>query len=369
MNNKNGRLLSLDALRGFDMSFIMGGELVLISLANMFPGTFMQCVGEQMGHSAWDGFTFYDLIFPLFLFLAGLSFPFSMAKQLSLGRTRTEISLKVVRRGLLLVLLGVVYNGLLQLDFDNLRYASVLGRIGLAWMFAALFYIWLERRLLVLLSAVILLGYWALLALAVAPDAPDGVSSLSMGGSFVGYVDRLLLPGALHDGVHDPEGLLSTLPAIVTALLGIFTGVFVRSQRVAGGYRKVAVMSVAAVVLLAVGYLWDIVLPINKNLWSSSFVCCAAGWSLLLFALFYLVIDVVGWHRWAFPLRVIGMNSITIYLAQQFLDFSKPVGTVFGGILGKLPEEWYALGYWCCYMLVCWGLLYFLYRKKVFLKV
>lgn len=367
MKEKNGRLLSLDVLRGFDMSFIMGGEVVLICLASLFPG--LEFLGEQMGHSRWEGFTFYDLIFPLFLFLAGISFPFSMAKQLSLGKSKESISLKVLKRGMLLVLLGGVYNGLLQFDFETLRYASVLGRIGLAWMFASLLYIWLKRKWLVLLSAVILLGYWVLLAFVVAPDAPDGASSLSMEGCIVGYVDRCLLPGTLHDGIHDPEGLLSTLPAIVTALLGIFTGEFVRSKSVVNEYKKVVVMFAAAMVLLVAGYLWNMVFPINKNLWSSSFVCCAGGWSLLLFALFYLVVDVIGWSKWAFPWRVIGMNSITIYLAQQFLDFSKPVNTLFGGILKLLPEDYYALGWWCCYMFVCWCLLYFLYRNKVFLKV
>ncbi len=368
MKEKNGRLLSLDVLRGFDMSFIMGGEVVLICLASLFPG--LEFLGEQMLHSQWDGFTFYDLIFPLFLFLAGISFPFSMAKQLSNGKSKGSISLKVVKRGLILVLLGVVYNGLLQFDFETLRYASVLGRIGVAWMLASLLYIWLKRKwLLILLSAVILLGYWALLALVVAPDAPAGASSFSIDGSIVGYVDRCMLPGALYNDIHDPEGLLSTLPAIVTALLGIFTGEFVRSKSIANEYKKVAVMLGASVALLLVAYLWNTVFPINKNLWSSSFVCCAGGWSLLLFALFYLVVDVVGWSKWALPLRVIGMNSITIYLAQQFLDFSKPVNTLFGGVLKLLPEDYYALGWWCCYMLVCWCLLYFLYRKKVFLKV
>lgn len=368
MKEKKGRLLSLDVLRGFDMSFIMGGEVVLICLASLFPG--LEFIGGQMQHSQWDGFTFYDLIFPLFLFLAGISFPFSMAKQLSNGKSKGRISLKVVKRGLILVLLGVVYNGLLQFDFETLRYASVLGRIGVAWMLASLLYIWLKRKwLLILLSAVLLLGYWALLALVVAPDAPAGASSFSVDGSIVGYVDRCMLPGALYNDIHDPEGLLSTLPAIVTALLGIFTGEFVRSKSIANEYKKVAVMLGASVALLLVAYLWNTVFPINKNLWSSSFVCCAGGWSLLLFAVFHLIVDVVGWSKWAFPFRVIGMNSITIYLARQFVDFSKPVDTLFGGLLELLPEDYYALGWWCCYMLVCWCLLYFLYRKKVFLKV
>lgn len=369
MKKEKGRLLSLDTLRGFDMSFIMGGELVIISIASIFPESVFSVVAEQMRHTAWDGFTFYDLIFPLFLFLAGVSFPFSLSKQLSQGKSKRDISLRVIKRGVTLFFLGVVYNGLLQFDFANLRYASVLGRIGLAWMFASLLYVWLKRSHLLIFSLTTLLGYWAVSALVLAPDAAAETSSLSINGSLAGYIDRNFLPGVLHDGIHDPEGLLSTLPAIVTALAGIFTGEFIRSRNIENGYKKVAIMLLAALTLLAIGYIWDIVLPINKNLWSSSFVCCTSGWSLLLFSLFYLVIDVIGFRKWTIPLRVIGMNSITIYLAQQFIDFNKPVNTIFGGLIKLLPDDFYTLGYWCSYFLVCWILLYFLYRKKIFLKV
>lgn len=368
MKESNKRLMSLDALRGFDMFFIMGGEALVLSVAAMFPGAVADTMAEQMGHKAWHGLAFYDIIFPLFLFLAGLSLPFSMAKQSSMGYSRWKMTRKFLRRGFMLVFLGVLYNGLLQFDFDNLRYASVLGRIGLAWMLASLSYLWLGKRWSAVLAVVILLGYWALLSLVPAPDAPAGASPFSMEGCLVGYVDRLLLPGVLHSGIHDPEGILSTLPAIVTALLGIFTGDYVRSSK-CSGYRKVAVMFAAAIGLLAVGYLWDILFPLNKNLWTSSFVCCAAGWSLALFALFYLVVDVLEWRRWSLFFRVIGVNSITIYLAQQFFDFYRPVNSFFGGLLSLLPGEFYAIGYWACYIIVCWLLLYFLYRQKIFLKV
>ena len=367
MNEKNRRLLSLDALRGFDMFFIMGGGALLLSVSSFFPENVSAFIAEQMGHKEWHGFAFYDLIFPLFLFLAGLSLPFSLSKQLSLGKNRLNISLKIVRRAVLLVFLGVLYNGLLNFDFENLRYASVLGRIGLAWAIAALIYLWAGKRVSVVVSVVVLLGYWALLALVKAPDALPEVAVYSMEGSIVGYVDRLYLPGVLHLGVHDPEGLLSTLPAVVTAMAGIFTGDFVRQKRVKE-YSKVGIMLLVSLLLLAVGYLWGMVFPINKNLWTSSFVLYAAGWSLLLFALFYLVIDVVGLKRWSFFFRVIGMNSITIYLLQQFLDFHKPVQTLFGGFLSLFPEQYYPSLYWCCYVLICWLLLYFLYRKSVFLK-
>ena len=362
------RLQSLDALRGFDMFFIMGGGSLLLALAAFLPDGMHAVVSEQLGHKAWHGFAFYDLIFPLFLFLAGVSFPFSLHKQLSVGKDRAAISLKCIKRGFMLILLGVLYNGLLQFDFENLRYASVLGRIGSAWMIASLLYLWLGRRIALFVSVALLLGYWALLALVAAPDAPVGVSCFSMEGCIVGYVDRLMLPGRLHLGVHDPEGLLSPLPAVVTAMLGIFTGEYVRTGSMSG-YRKAFSMAVAAVALLAVGYLWDNLFPVNKNLWTSSFVCCAAGWSLLLFALFYLLVDVLGWRCWTFFFRVIGMNSIAIYIAQQFLDFYKPVETLFGGVLNMLPQSFYSSAYWLSYVFVCWIFLYILYRKKIFLKV
>jgi predicted acyltransferase len=365
---ENKRLLSLDALRGFDMFFIMGGGSLVLALSAFMPDGVATAIAGQVGHKAWHGFAFYDLIFPLFLFLAGLSFPFSLSKQYSADKSKFSILWKIVRRGFLLVLLGMLYNGLLQFDFDNMRYASVLGRIGLAWMLAALIYVLTGYKISVILSAVILIGYWILLSLVVAPDAPYGYSTFSMEGSIVGYVDRLLLPGRLHLEIHDPEGLLSTLPAIVTAMSGIFTGEYVRSSS-STVYRKCSVMLVVALLLLLVGYIWDYVFPINKNLWTSSFTCCAAGWSLLLFTLFYFVVDVLGWKGWSFFFRVIGMNSITIYLAQQFIDFYKPIETIFGGLLRLVPGELYPLSFWCCYVLVCWLLLYFLYRNKIFLKV
>ena len=364
---KDNRLFSLDTLRGFDMFFIMGGDALFLTICSLFPGTLLGGWGKQMYHVAWDGFTFYDLIFPLFLFLAGVSFPFSLAKQRTMGKSNIAISKKIVWRGLMLILLGVVYNGLLQFDFVELRYASVLGRIGSAWMFAALLYLWLGRKVVALLSVALLLGYWALLACVPVPGA-EGLSPFSIDGSLVSYVDRLLLPGHLHDGVHDPEGLLSTLPAVVTALLGMFTGEFVRLRSL-GGYKKVACLFAAALVLLLIGWLWSSVFPINKNLWSSSFVCFAGGWSLVLFALFYLVVDVLQWRGWTLFFRVIGLNSITIYLAQQFVDFHKLNTSLFGGVINLVPSSLHSVAYWVCYVAVCWCLLYFLYRKKIFLKV
>lgn len=363
----NGRLLSLDTLRGMDMLFIMGAEMIFVCLGRLLPGTPLESFAGEMRHVSWDGAALYDLIFPLFLFIAGVSFPFSMAKSMSCGAGRRDITLKVVRRGLLLVLLGAVYNGLLSLDLANVRYLSVLGRIGTAWMLGALLYMWTSRRCCVAVSAVLLLGYGALLLLVAAPDCP-GASSLSMEGNIVGYVDRMLMPGKLHQGVFDPEGLLSTIPAVVTALLGIFTGDFVRMSRM-DGHHKSSTLMVCGMALLAIGGSSSGLLPVNKALWSSTFVCVAGGVSMMLFAVFYWVVDVLQWRRWTLFFRVVGMNSITIYMAQEFVDFHKLTSKVFGGAVGLLPENLQALGYWTAYVGVGWMFLYFLYKKRIFLKV
>ena len=283
------RLLSLDALRGFDMFFIMGGASLFVALATLFPNPFFQVIGDQMHHVKWDGLTHHDTIFPLFLFIAGISFPFSLEKQREQGKTDADIYRKIIRRGLTLVVLGFVYNGLLNFDFEHQRYASVLGRIGLAWMFGALIFVNTRTITRVWITVAILVGYWLLLAFVPAPDG-NGAGVFTMEGSLVGYVDRLLLPGRLHLTVHDPEGILSTVPAVATALLGMFTGEFIKMQREGlTDKKKVGGLVIAGAVLLAVGLLWSLFFPINKNLWTSSFVCVVGAYSVWMFALFFYV--------------------------------------------------------------------------------
>lgn len=368
---KDQRLLSLDALRGFDMFFIMGGSGIFVGLSLLLPCGFTETIAEQMTHKSWDGFAFYDMIFPLFLFIAGISFPFSYAKSVGKGITSQKIHTKVIKRGLTLVLLGVVYNGLLQFNFANLRVASVLGRIGLAWMIAAFIYMNVRQRNVKLgIAAAILLGYWALIALVPAPDVA-GADPLSLEGNLVGYIDRLMLPGRLHQGHFDPEGILSTLPAVVTAMLGMMAGDVVKKAADGKQTGQKATMTLLAigVVLVAVGLLWGIIYPINKKLWSSSYVCYVGGLSFLLFALFYYIIDVKGWRKWTFFFRVIGLNSIAIYMAQAMINFNYTANFLGGGIVSLMPENAVALVSAIFYVTVCWLFLYFLYRKDVFLKV
>ena len=364
--NTSRRLMSLDALRGFDMLFIMGLSSLIVAICKFFPESeLMSDLALQMKHVKWDGLTQHDTIFPLFLFVAGISFPFSLAKQRASGKSSREIHYKIIKRGIVLVLLGFVYNGIFKLDFENMRYASVLARIGLAWMFAALLFVNIKTGVNIFISGVILVGYWLLLWLV-----PDSATPFSMEDNLVGTVDRAILPGRLVYKIFDPEGILSTLPAIVTAILGMFTGQFIQlSNKYFSDNKKVIYMLVAGVVLLAIGYLWSIVFPINKSLWSSSFVCVVAGYSLIAFAIFYYIIDVKGYLKWSFFFRIVGLNSITIYLAQRIVGFNQISKFFLGGVIELSSKEVGALIGEIGYIAVCWLFLYFLYRQKIFLKV
>ena len=362
------RLKSLDALRGFDMLFIMGLSTFVIALCSLFPGGSECWLAQTMKHVEWNGLAHHDTIFPLFLFLAGVSFPFSYAKSMEQGITTRKIYFKIVRRALILILLGLVYNGLLKFDIANLRVCSVLGRIGVAWAVAAVLYINFSRRTRALVCGSILLVYYLVVRYIGAPDV-ENADPLTMQGNFVGYVDRLITPGRLYNkGIFDPEGLFSTVPAVATAMLGVFTGEYVRSANHSGS-RKSLMMLLASAVMLGIGLLWNIEFPINKMLWSSSFVLVVGAYSLAMFALFYYIVDVRGWQRWSIPLQVVGVNSITIYMAQKVISFSHTNKFLFGGLASKLPPEWSELLIRGGYLLVCWLFLYFLYRKRVFLKV
>ena len=368
---KSERLLSLDALRGFDLFWIVGGHGILVALFKLTEWGWLGAIDAQLKHVDWNGFQAYDLIFPLFLFMAGVSTPYSLTRRLAEG-ARSEVIRKVIQRGLILVLLGIIYNnGLQWKGLENMRLGSVLGRIGLAGMFAQLIFVFnyeTPKRLWAWLAG-ILLGYWAMLSFGHAPGFAAG--DLTMEGNFASYVDRLLLPGKLHKGIHDPEGLLAVLPAIGNALLGILAGLWLRrSAEEVSGDRKAAGLALAGIVLLAVGGLWSFVFPLNKNLWTSSFVLWTCGWSSLLLASFYWLIDVRGWLK-AFGafFAVIGMNSVLIYMSGKFLNFDFTGQALFGGLARAFPPAVASVVLVTGIFAVKWLLFWFLKRQKIFLKV
>lgn len=358
------RLRSLDVLRGFDMFWIVGGAAVLGAWADSNEWAWLDRAKEQTEHVAWHGFHLWDLVFPLFLFVAGASLPFSFAKRRASGATERELALHALRRGLVLVFLGLVYNGLLRFDFANLRCASVLGRIGLAWMFAA----WIalgasSLRARLTWIAGLLVGYWLALRFVSVPGF--GAWNLEPGATLTDWFDREFLPGKLYRDVRDPEGLLGTVPAIATALFGVLAGEALarRTARGESAFVELAAWSAGA---FGLGWLWSLDFPLNKNLWTSSFVLWCAGWSFGLLAVFHAVFDRGHGRRVAFFFEVIGANAITIYLLRGFVDFD-----AFAKLLlqtrgaAKLHPALAASGG----LALEWLLLWILWRSRIFLRV
>ncbi|ABK49335.1 conserved hypothetical protein [Shewanella sp. ANA-3] len=367
------RLMSLDALRGFDMFWILGGEALFGALLMLTGWAGWQWGDTQMHHSEWNGFRFYDLIFPLFIFLSGVALGLSPKR---LDKLPMQERMPVYRHGIkrlfLLLLLGILYNhgwgtGA-PADPEKVRYASVLGRIAFAWFFAALLVWHTSLRTQVLVALGILVAYGAVQLWLPFPGGQAGV--LSPTESINAYVDSLLLPGVSYQGrTPDPEGVLSTLPAVVNALAGVFVGHFIVKSHPKGEWAKVGLLSVAGGVCLALGWLLGGVIPVNKELWTSSFVLVTSGWSMLLLALFYALVDVLKWQKLAFIFVVIGTNAIIIYLASSLVDWKYIAQSVFGGVIAVLPENAQPLGAVIGLLTVQWLVLYWMYRRNIFVRI
>ena len=374
--NSSGRLVSLDALRGFDMMWIISGEIIVHALAKATNSPVWNWMSDQLHHSVWNGFTFYDMIFPLFIFIAGISMPFSFGKQLDdkpfneQKQIRKKIYISLIKRTLILIICGMIVNGLFKWQgYEHTRFASVLGRIALSCFFAAILFLNTNLRTQLICFGAILLVYWAIMMLIPVPGYGAGV--LTPEANLGAYVDRLFLPGKLHRVVYDPEGILSTIPAVATALLGVFTGQFLRfkSEKWTLG-KKGIILALAGIALLILGLLWDTVFPINKNMWTSSFVLFAGGWSLLLLSLFYFIIEVAGFKKWALPFIWIGTNSILIYMAAHgVINFEYTANYLFGGLINFTPLLWQPVWLGCGILIIQLALVYLLYKKKWFLKV
>jgi predicted acyltransferase len=361
------RLLSIDALRGFDMFWIIGGDELVHALAKWAPSDVMDRLNEQMDHVEWEGFHFYDLIFPLFLFLVGVVLPFSIGSHQAKGESTGWVYWRILRRTVLLFFLGLVYNHFLQFDFEHQRYAGVLQRIAICYGIAALIVLHVRPRGQFIIMIVTLLGYWAILAWVPAPGGAAG--DLTMEGNLAGWIDRQYLPGEIKEeyyGYGDNEGFLSTIPAVATTLLGALAGQWLRSTR--PGLLKALLLAVAGGVCLGLGYAWNPWFPVIKTLWTSSYVLMAGGWSLLLLAVFYFIIDVLSFRWWAYFFVVIGANAIVIYVAPVFINFHYISNAVLGGIarhLDDLGPVILVLGV----LALKWLFLLYLYRRRLFLRV
>ena len=364
---KPARLASIDALRGFDMLMIAGGGQFIEHLGGKTGLAWVDAVSAQFEHPEWHGFTFYDFIFPLFLFLAGTSLPFSLNSGLAKGFTKSTLLSKVARRMLVLILLGVLYKNAPVDIFDpaHIRYGSVLGRIGIGTFLATVLYLNFSQNQRLYIALGVLACYF--LAMKFIPVPGYGAGDLTFEGNLNGWFDRHFMPGRLLQKTYDELALLTQLPAACLVIFGTLAGDVLLNH--SGSQAKLKRLLVLGAIGVAAGLLWNFVFPINKHLWSSSFILLTAGMAFWSLALFYWIIDVRGWQRWSFFFRVIGMNSLVMYLAYRFIDFDETSRLLFSGIYGHLAEDWHGVFNALGGLLVAWLFLYFLWRKKVFVKV
>jgi predicted acyltransferase len=364
-----GRLVSLDAFRGLTIA-----GMILVNN----PGSWSYVYGP-LGHAPWHGWTPTDLIFPYFLFIVGVSIPFSFRRRLADGHGKADLMRHVARRSLILIVLGVAMRAIPSFDFATMRLYGVLQRIGLVYFVAAAGYIYLDKRGRWISAGVLLLGYWALMSWVPVPGY--GAGDLSPDGNLAAWIDRLVMDGRLWQDTWVPEGLRSTLPAIASPLLGIFTGEWLQSER--DGVEKARGMVAAGSLLVPAGLVWGLVFPINKNLWTSSYVVFTAGTALLLLGAMYWLIDVRKlrgvWEEW---MVVYGMNAIAVFVASGML--SKAMGRArVGGVEGTSLYNWIyetvfrswagdyngSLAFALTYVAFWLGMIWILHAKKIYIKI
>jgi predicted acyltransferase len=370
------RIASVDALRGFNIFWILGGDGAVWVLDDMLRdkgrvasgiGRFL---GTQLHHVAWEGFRFYDFIFPLFIFVTGVAIVLSLTRLVE-REGLMAAHVRVLRRALLLYGLGLIYYGGISHHWADIRYLGVLQRIALCYLFASLLFLNLNLRGTIVAFVSLLIGYWALMTFVPVPGV--GAGSFVPDANLANWIDAHYLPGRLWDKTRDPEGLLSTLPAIGTCLMGVFAGLLLKSERFSPQQNSLLLIG-AGIVTVAAGHLWGLQFPVIKAIWTSSFVLVAGGYSLLLLGVWYQIIDVWGLRGWATIFTWIGANAITLYFLNNVFGFEPFALRFVGGDLSALIDRFTTrgMGLFLAHLL---GLTFavllagFFYRRKIFLRV
>jgi predicted acyltransferase len=392
---KTKRLLSLDVLRGITIAF-----MIMVN-NNGGPGSW-----GFMNHAQWNGLTATDLVFPSFVFVMGASIVFAFESRLARGATRGQLSMHTAQRAVILFALGWVVNNFPFFHWQGMRFYGVLQRIAVCYLVVGLFYLFDQRvwtKVVVLFAA--LIGYYVLLRWVPVPGAGmpgRDFPFMDQRLNLVSWLDRLLMPHHLYlewsgpdaHNLRDPEGLLSDLPALGTALLGLLTGLWLRAERTGAKFgrtvrQKATVLGGFSIWCLALGYLWSLWLPLNKNMWTSSYVLVAAGYSLLVLTLAYIAVEWFGWGKgrsaWlVYPWLVFGSNAIVAYIISELLpgvlDFIRiptssghhttPLAWAFNHVFAQIPDPgWAAFAFSCSYTTVCFIPVWVLYRRKIFVKV
>lgn len=394
------RLMSLDVLRGFDLCWILGADALIHALARMWKIPPFTWLATQLDHAEWVGFRFYDLIFPLFVFMAGMALVYSLTKLVEREGRAAAVS-RVLRRGTLLLALGLFYNGGLTNPWPDIRLLGVLPRIAIVYMITGLLFCFLKPRALAAMTVALLGGYWALMMFVPIRDVQleqsalvaklggekptmeqaqklfDGTTARVTGQFEPGYnlsnhLDFEYLGGRKYDTYWDPEGLLSTLPAVATCLLGVFAGFLMRRNDLAES-RKLRILVITGLAALALGWMWHAQFPVIKKIWTSSYVLVAGGWSFLLLGIFYYVVDIRKFRGWCAPFIWVGMNPITLYVISGILGYRRMALRLSGGDVQLWLDVHVASGFGSVVvaltaLALMFALARFLYRRELFLR-
>ncbi len=393
------RLLSVDALRGFDMFWIIGGERAAQALEPLGGGPVLSWITGQLKHVEWEGFHFFDAIFPLFLFLIGVSIVLSLDRVVAQSGRR-EALFRVLRRSVLLFGIGVFYYGGFSRAWPDVAVAGVLPRIALCYLAASALYILMPRKSVPIAAAACLAGYWAMMMFIPFPDVslkhgstgkkgtqaearePGELlktvteqtrGTFEEGRNFAHFVDFKYLPGKKRNLYYTNEGLLSTIPAIATTLFGIMAGWILTSTRLSPK-RKVAWLLGAGAAGVILGFAWGIQFPVIKRIWTSSFCLVASGASAIALGAFYFMIDVLHWRKWCVPFLWLGSNALTVYLAANLLDFEAIAARFVGGDIKALLDSHIVngaggLGIAIVGLALPVLLVRFLYQRKIFIRL
>jgi predicted acyltransferase len=377
-NRPSERLMSVDLYRGLAVA-----GMILVDN----PGS-DDLAYWPIKHAEWNGWTPADFIFPSFIFLVGVSMVFSFAARLRRGESRPKIMRHVFTRTLILIVIGLLVNvsPIIGLDVHTWRIYGVTQRIALCYFAAAILVLWTNRRTQAIALGACLIGYWALLRFVPVPGLGvpgHNIPFMDPERNIVAWLDRMLFTGRLYNGARDPEGLLSTIPAIGTILMGVLTGHWLRSEKTTR--TKAFGMLCVGFPVLAAGLAWNRWFPINKNLWTSSFVLLTGGFALIFLAFLYWAIEIKQWRGvWTMPILVFGMNAIAGFVADSLVygpGYSFTVKNPGGGTLSwhEAAQAWLmshganaanaSLIYSLAAVLFCWTLLWLLWRKRIFLKV
>jgi predicted acyltransferase len=357
------RILCIDALRGFDMLWIIGGGEVMITLAKATGLSFLRTIPSQFDHT-WGGFHFYDIIMPLFLFIVGVVIPVSIRKRIDNGESKKNLYLHVVRRVIILYLLGLIASGhLLTFDLSKMHIVTdTLHAIAVGYLVSYIMMMELKLKWQIGITASLLFLYWGIMALIPIPGFGAGIYSPD--NNLALYIDNAVL-GHFQEGMGWTY-IITSLTFICSVMLGVFAGNILQSNRTP--MKKVGLLSLIGICCIVAGKIWGIWFPIIHHLWTSSLVLFAGGLSFLLLSIFFLVIDVWGFKKWSFPFVVIGINAIAVYVATHLFDFSI-IGNVFVGGLSKYLGSWNEFVQALAALVVVWLILYWMYRKRTFIKI